>query len=62
MLGTFALAKVVALATITLAPAGNMAAAVTWSQHDVTSPGDILGGPAGLLPGSANGFAIEDST
>ncbi len=29
------------------------ATAVTWSQHDVTSPNDILGGPAGVLPGSA---------
>lgn len=32
---------------------------VVWSQHDVTSPNDILGGPAGLLPGSAK--AVDSS-
>lgn len=35
------------------------ATAVTWSQYDVTSPNDILGGPAGALPGSAKAI---DST
>jgi len=57
MLGTLALAIAVALATIPRAPAGDTAPAVTWSQHDVTSAGDILGGPAGLLPGSAKAVA-----
>jgi|GEM_PF-857734 len=45
-------ATLAALGTVRAAdPAGSVK--VTWSQHDVTSPGDILGGAAGVLPGSA---------
>ncbi len=55
LLNTLAVALAVARITtsdVRAADAANIAK-VTWSQHDVTSPGDILGGVAGLLPGSA---------
>jgi len=41
------------LAQTATIPAVETTAAVKWSQYDVTSPSDILGGPAGVLPGSA---------
>ena len=47
-----ALAGAVALAGAT-ASAADKPPVVNWSQCDVTSAGDILGGKAGLLPGSA---------
>lgn len=39
--------------------AAESTAKIVWSQYDVTAPTDILGGPTGVLPGSAK---VVDST
>jgi len=54
-LNTFAVAITATLMIAAGVPAADASnsAEVTWSQYDVTSPSDILGGAAGVLPGSA---------
>jgi len=54
LLNTFAVAITAALMTAAGVRAVDAdTVKVNWSQYDVTSPTDILGGAAGVLPGSA---------